>query len=127
MSSSEQPKVSIKADCFGTRWDANSFLCLQCDQVRCCELAQTGRANLGRSRSHPAPAVREVFAEHQAYRNGYDDGARKACEDVLTLIEKWIKEDACPPGKKKGKRCDKGCAMCFVESLRSPQQQAGEP
>jgi hypothetical protein len=94
-----------------------------------------------RSRPHPAPAQpaeRLGFTEfchvhcdkhecctNECERSAYE-AARKARDDVLDLIEKWIKEDACPPGKKKGKQCDKGCAMCFVEFLRQHTGQESE-
>ena len=28
--------------CFGKSWDVNSFLCLQCEVNKCCEMKQTG-------------------------------------------------------------------------------------
>lgn len=71
--------------------------------------------------SPPAPNCKKCYDD--GYSAGIREAAKAAREQVLGLIEKWIKEDVCPPGKKKGKRCVKGCAMCFVESLRAQQQE----
>jgi hypothetical protein len=46
---------------------------------------------------------------------------------VLDVMEGWLKNDDCPPKKKKGKSCSIGCGRCMIKSLRTTAQQEQHP
>ncbi len=42
---------------------------------------------------------------------------------VLDTMEDWLKNDKCPPKKKKGAKCDIGCGRCMINALRQQQER----